>query len=293
MGRLCCCVGGGARDKGSKVEDAKETKTAGAGAGGGDGGGKKAGKGGGPSSVLVELFTSQGCSSCPPADLVMSRLAQEGSVGDVPVLVLAYHVDIWDHLGWRDAFGSSAWSQRQRTYAEALLQDAISTPQAVVQGASHCVRDMDALPGLIASAKRFPAPDVNLAFSRLAATSGEDAASAASAAKIAVSGSVASKMKVEEHKVDVMLAMYEDNLVTMCSKGANTGRTLTNDSVVRALERLCTLESGAAKKNRQVNATVSVWDGFTRSRAGAVVFLQNQVTKEVYGAQRVELPESL
>eukprot|EP00246_Nothoceros_aenigmaticus_P002409 TRINITY_DN13288_c0_g1_i1.p2 TRINITY_DN13288_c0_g1~~TRINITY_DN13288_c0_g1_i1.p2 ORF type:complete len:287 (-),score=51.40 TRINITY_DN13288_c0_g1_i1:1778-2638(-) len=286
MGRLCCCFGSRSGDKGSKVEDAKvEGKPVVA---AGDGG-KKIGKGGGQSAVLVEFFTSQGCSSCPPADLIMSRLAQEGAAGSVPVLVLAYHVDIWDHLGWRDPFGSSAWSQRQRTYVEALQQDSICTPQAVVQGAAHCVGGMEALTRLISSAKRFPTPDLSLTFSRPSSSGAEDS----SQSSLRVSGTLTSRPKIDEHRVDVMLALYEDNLVTMCNKGENTGRTLTNDSVVRALVRLHTLENAAAKKSKHFEADVPVWETFNRSRAGAVVFLQNQLTKEVYGAQKFELPEDL
>ncbi|EKF18675.1 DUF1223 domain-containing protein [Nitratireductor pacificus] len=78
---------------------------------------------------VVELFTSQGCSSCPPADAVLADLARSGDV-----VALAYHVDYWDYLGWRDALGSPENTARQRAYAQALDNTSIYTPQAIVNG---------------------------------------------------------------------------------------------------------------------------------------------------------------
>lgn len=84
--------------------------------------------------VVVELFTSQGCSSCPPADAFLAKLAQRSDV-----IALSLHVDYWDYLGWRDEFGSPAHTARQRAYAAAMGERMIYTPQAVVQGVEHAV----------------------------------------------------------------------------------------------------------------------------------------------------------
>lgn len=78
---------------------------------------------------VVELFTSQGCNSCPPADAVLADLAQS-----TDVVALAYHVDYWDYLGWRDALGSAENTARQRAYAQTLDNVSIYTPQAIVNG---------------------------------------------------------------------------------------------------------------------------------------------------------------
>ena len=116
------------------------------------------------SPVLVELFTSQGCSSCPPADLEFARLGQglaREMVGDIPVITLAYHVDYWNHLGWRDPFASASWTLRQKAYGEALQQNSIYTPEIVVQGSAHGVGGkVESIAGLIQAASRFPSPDV-------------------------------------------------------------------------------------------------------------------------------------
>ncbi len=84
--------------------------------------------------VVVELFTSQGCSSCPPADAIISRLATRDDV-----IPLALHVDYWDYLGWPDRFASAAFSGRQRAYAKAANKRTVYTPQVVVQGVSHAI----------------------------------------------------------------------------------------------------------------------------------------------------------
>jgi len=85
-------------------------------------------------NVVVELFTSQGCSSCPPADELLAELD-----GHDEVIALAYHVDYWDYIGWTDTFGSEAHSDFQRAYAQSFGDDRIYTPQLVVNGQSHVV----------------------------------------------------------------------------------------------------------------------------------------------------------
>lgn len=82
--------------------------------------------------TVVELFTSQGCSSCPPADEVLTEL-----IKDKNYLGLAYHVDYWDYIGWKDTFGDPEFTTRQRNYAAAMQERQIYTPQAVVNGRSH------------------------------------------------------------------------------------------------------------------------------------------------------------
>ncbi len=83
---------------------------------------------------LVELFTSQGCSSCPPADELIGEMAD-----DPGLLVLSLHVDYWDYLGWRDTFGSAAFTKRQRGYAADRKDGKVYTPQAVINGTTHVV----------------------------------------------------------------------------------------------------------------------------------------------------------
>src|SRR6266700_2352979 len=89
----------------------------------------------GPSPIVVELFESQGCSSCPPAERVMADLQREFGTS---VLLLTYHVDYWDYLGWKDTFSDHPYTNRQKLYARAFGQDSIYTPEMVVQGETGC-----------------------------------------------------------------------------------------------------------------------------------------------------------
>lgn len=122
---------------------------------------------GGP--VVVELFSSQGCATSPQAELLLSRLGrgdfhaagdQDGGGEGLPaVVVLAFHVDYWDYMGWKDPFASSMWTVRQKAYVESLRLDALYTPQVVVQGRAQAVgTDEAGILSAVRSAARFPSP---------------------------------------------------------------------------------------------------------------------------------------
>jgi hypothetical protein len=108
--------------------------------------------------VVVEMFSSQGCATSPAAELVLSRLGRGDFQLEMPVVVLAFHVDYWDYMGWKDPYGSSQWTVRQKAYVESLGLDTLLTPQVVVQGLSHCLGNDDtALVQAINNAPRYPA----------------------------------------------------------------------------------------------------------------------------------------
>lgn len=110
---------------------------------------------------MVELFSSQGCAASPAAELLFSRLGRGDFDNDIknPVILMAYHVDYWDYNGWKDVFGSSQWTVRQKEYVESLNLDTMFTPQVVVQGKIQCIgNDEDAVVSSIAAASRYPSP---------------------------------------------------------------------------------------------------------------------------------------
>ena len=186
-----------------------------------------------PPVVVVELFTSQGCSSCPQADEILNDLG-----ADAGVLPLAFHVDYWDGLGWPDPFSSSAWSARQRKYA-ATLGGGSYTPEAVVNGATGMVGSRgDSLKKAIADAKKSP-----LARLVVSATAKGDAV----LVKTDAAGDGA-----------LFVAIVENGLVTQIGRGENGGLKLRNDYVVRALEpmdakeRTLTLEKSWKRENVRV-----------------------------------------
>jgi hypothetical protein len=283
MSRLWCCFGRSKVNDGVEKENETKEKIKPIKSGKEDA--KKESKQN-QSPVLVELFTSQGCSSCPPADLEFARLGQglaRDVTGDVPVITLAYHVDYWNHLGWRDPFASASWTLRQKAYGEALQQDTIYTPEIVVQGCSHAVGDkVESFSGLIKAASRFPSPDVLDASYDLPFTS-----------TLQVSLTLSYRKRVDKQGLDVMVAIYQNGAVTDCTAGENRGKFLTNEFVVRGLEKACTLQDWPAKKAITGQVRFILWDDFVRAKCGLVVFLQNPSTLEIQGAERVELSESI
>lgn len=220
--------------------------------------------------IVVELFTSQGCSSCPPADRLLSTLGVEA---DDDVIALAFHVDYWDYIGWKDPFSSKDWSKRQEGYARSLKAGRLYTPQLVVDGREHCVgsRGSD-VEGLLRKARRRGqdssvevvgemAKDASSLHLAIAATSGESA----------------------KRPLDLIVAVVENGLETAVKRGENAKRSLHNDHVVRQLRRVGEIRTGqSAAGEHQI--TVDLESDWKRDQIGVVAFLQDPKTLAIYGA---------
>ncbi|MFP6759834.1 MAG: DUF1223 domain-containing protein [Alphaproteobacteria bacterium] len=169
--------------------------------------------------VLVELFTSQGCSSCPPADALAGRLSEQDDV-----IVLSFHVNYWDYIGWEDPFATEQTTERQYHYAEALGQRNVYTPQMVIGGATH----------VVGSDER----EVRQAIADLARSAGQGPAIAISRSgeRFRISLGAAAYDGVAE----VWLAQFDSRHDTEVARGENSGRTMTNFNVVRQLHRVGT-----------------------------------------------------
>lgn len=164
--------------------------------------------------VVVELFTSQGCSSCPPADALLATLADRPEV-----LALAFHVDYWNRLGWADPFSSTWATARQNAYAEQMGSSQVYTPQAVVDGGRDVVgSDHAALDSAIAAARRDPSVPLTLTAADAALQVAVDPAAPADAV--------------------LWLVGFDDRHETPVRRGENAGRTLVDRNVVRSLTRL-------------------------------------------------------
>jgi len=99
-------------------------------------------------------------------------------------------------------------------------------------------------------------------------------------------------MKVDSSGIDIMVALYENGLVNDCARGENSGRVLSNDYVVRKLEKLCTVKDLTGKKTVSGTAHFTVWDGFNSSKCGVAVFLQN-TSLQIFGTQSFQLPDEI
>ena len=218
----------------------------------------------GPAPVVVELFTSQGCSSCPPADALLGELANDPALRG-RVIPLAFHVDYWNRLGWRDPFSSAEWSRRQYFYVRALGANSAYTPQMVVNGARQFVGSNR---GALDKAM------VELSHRRTAGI--VRVKSAANAGKLDVV--VDAQLPPGAPRHDVLIAVVEEGATTRVERGENSGRTLRDTAIVRILIRAGSVASGAFHRKLTVELDPS-W-----GRVSVVAFLQNSETLAVGGA---------
>jgi hypothetical protein len=207
--------------------------------------------------VVVELYTSQGCNSCPPADAFMGELVRQPGV-----IALSFHVDYWNYLGWHDPFSNKKFTYRQKEYAMSLRQTGVYTPQMVIQGKRGEIgTDRKAVMQAIADARKAkPAATVlleKLEGSRLRAT-----VSAAAEAKGA----------------NIYLALFDRRHATKIPRGENEGKTLTNHHVVREWRKLGQFEGEKA----EFSITAASEKG--EKRSGAAVIVQQGKGGAILGA---------
>ena len=224
--------------------------------------------------VVLELFTSQGCSSCPPADSLLTRLGSEPALRG-RVVPLSFHVDYWDHIGWRDPFSSAEWSERQRAYAASLHGEAY-TPQLVVNGSSAMVGSSERTVRAAIAAGLQTGPQARLHLNAIVGADGDIV--------VDVSGAQSSDTALE-----VWVALVEDDLTTRVARGENGGRTLRNDNVVRVFRRAMTLRPRSDGAGRVTIAPDRAWK---LERVKIVAFAQDRSSRRIAGAttSRVAFP---
>jgi hypothetical protein len=198
--------------------------------------------------VLVELFTSEGCSSCPPADRLLESL-------DSQVIVIGEHVDYWDRLGWRDPYSSHANTLRQEGYARMFGGEGPYTPQMVIDGAA----------GFVGNDSRRAADEI--ARARARQKLGIRLTSEEAGVRIEIDPAVKS--------ADVMLALVDDSGTSQVGAGENKGRTLHHVAILRSLRKIGSLKHGTAFAQ-----TIPVPAGTGR----VIVFVQDGTAGKVYGA---------
>lgn len=222
-----------------------------------------------PNYVLVELFTSEGCSSCPPADKVLAQLQKKQPVENVEIVPLALHVDYWDYLGWRDEFSSAAYSARQTGYAEKFKLDAIYTPQMVVDGAAQ-----------------FTGSQFDTAVNSIK----ESARAKKTFVEMAVDNN---NLKVDiadlpvHDAANVWFVITEDDLQTEVKRGENSGKELPHTAVVREMELLDTL----AENTRvfSVNHNFTIQPAWNKKNLSLIVFVQGQNSKNIFAVGKKPL----
>lgn len=210
-------------------------------------------------AILVELFTSEGCSSCPPADATLARLDQRQPVPGVRLLVLSEHVDYWNSLGWKDPFSSAQFTARQGRYGDRMY-----TPQAIVDGKFDVLGSDEE--GIVRAAKGAALePHGILTMAR---------ASAAHRIHLAASA-------LPPHgPSQVMLAVVEDGLVSKVARGENAGRTLSHTAVVRALAGVGSIPGSVS----EWSADVEVPQDSSWKNARIIAFVQDRASLRILAA---------
>lgn len=222
--------------------------------------------------VLIELFTSEGCSSCPPADRALAFFEQQ-PIAQAEIIALALHVDYWNRLGWADEFSSPLYSQRQELYAQRFKQTDVYTPQMVVDGS-----------------EQFTGSDTGKATKAIT--------EAAKAAKATIELSVAAgeKLKIkifnlpEHENSTVFLAISEDGLISNVKRGENSGKTLEHVSVARELKAIGNVN--AQDKAFEAETIFQIQPNWKKENLKLVVFVQGNANRKIYGVKRIPAGKS-
>jgi hypothetical protein len=220
--------------------------------------------------AVVELFTSEGCSSCPPADALIARIQQQDK--DLPVYVLAYHVDYWDRQGWKDAFSNAAYTQRQQQYASWLKIESIYTPQVIVNGRTEFVGSEAATLARAIKNALQQSDELQLQLSSLQLNRGQ----LNWACKVA---------GATQHRYSLVVAVVQRSATTQVKGGENGGRTLSHVQIVRGL-------SVSALDGKEQAAGQLMWPaGVNPAESEVIAFLQNPDNGEIAAATRRTIGE--
>lgn len=230
--------------------------------------------------VVVELFTSEGCSSCPPADALLAKMEAAQPFKGVRIIALEEHVDYWNQQGWVDPFSSVEWTDRQQGYEAAFRQSGPYTPQMVVNGRSQLVggRADEAIKAVQASAAIPPAP----------LTLGPAAGGNTNEPRFTISVGKLTQLSAGD-SAEVWLAVTESGLSSQVSRGENAGRHLSHASVLRTMRRVGNADGRAEANSFQADASLKLKSGWKRENLTAVAFVQEKKSRRILGAASLKL----
>lgn len=234
--------------------------------------------------VVVELFTSEGCSSCPAADNLLARLAESQPIPDAEIIALAEHVDYWNHLGWKDPFSSVQFTERQKWYVEFFRSDGAYTPQMVVDGQVEFIgSNVDKAREAILKAARLPKASISL----VSATAQRSGSRKGTAVSIKITVDHLPPISPRE-TTEVLLAVTESNLRTEVLRGENAGRHLRHTAVVRRFDVLGRINSSQPLPF-SADSTVALESGWRIENLQAIVLVQERKSRRILGAMSIPL----
>jgi hypothetical protein len=228
--------------------------------------------------VIVELFTSEGCSSCPPADALLSRLERSQPVAGAQIIALEEHVDYWNNLGWVDPFSAPQYRVRQNDYAQRFFIESVFTPQMVVNGQAQFTGNDGSRALQEIGRAQAPVVQVDL---RTAVNAGDPEL-------LDLFVQVTNLKTGKAHAANVYLAVTESELVSSVLRGENSGRQLRHAPVVRSFGVIGKIQASAANAGQIVN-TLRFPREWRRENLRAVVFVQERDASKITGAAIIDL----
>jgi hypothetical protein len=215
--------------------------------------------------AVVELYTSEGCSSCPPADQLVAKIQKEDA--GRPVYILAFHVDYWNSLGWKDGFSSADYSSRQKQYASWLHLESVYTPQGVVNGKTEFVGSEEGTLRKAIQNGLAKKPEASLSLEAAAPSAGK------TTIKYNVEGA--------DNNTALLVAVVQKNAQTKVERGENQGRTLNHVQIVRKLQKIKLSGSDGS-------ADLALPQGFSTDGWEIIGLLQNTADGEIIAAAKVQ-----
>jgi len=217
--------------------------------------------------ALVELYSSEGCSSCPPAESFMKRLIHKADSASLPIYIIEFHVDYWDRLGWKDTLDDHVYSLRQQKYGDHFKLSSIYTPQAIVNGKSEMVGSDESKINTVINNELSVSPTVTI--------------------NCKVSKEQNSKIQVDYTLTGntagsfLNFAVVESNLTTSIKRGENANKTMTHDNVARVFESV-QLNSSSGK------ITMSI-PHVNAAHSKLICFVQNSENMSILAATQYSL----
>jgi len=223
--------------------------------------------------AVIDLFTSEGCSSCPPADKLLRKIVTEAEENGQNIYGLGFHVSYWNQLGWRDRFSDKAFTERQKKYANILPETQVYTPQMIVNGTQVFVGTNQ----------------------KEAEKSIQDALSQKAAASIQLYGDLETASDLLQLKYDVQgaeagntlhVALVEKNLANYVSSGENKGHMLYHDNVVRSFKSITVNGNGFGEVD------LSLPENIQLENVAVIAYLQDVNSMKVLGATSLNMPDA-
>ncbi|RUT69486.1 DUF1223 domain-containing protein [Flavobacterium cupreum] len=216
--------------------------------------------------VVLELFTSQGCSSCPPADAILEKYAIQNNPNIIP---LAFHIDYWDYIGWKDPYSKAEFSERQRNYAALFKSQNIYTPQLIINGKTQLTGSNES--------------KINTVVNKELAIEKKN--------QITIKNATVSKDQLNiEYSItelstqtNINIALVKKKEITNIKRGENSGLTQTNYNIVYDFK------SNTPKSQFKNSASFHFKSGWLADDFMVIVYLQNKNTGEITGAAKTEI----